>query len=175
MGITLTSTNATTLRDEVDHVVCAGLLIERKSNGSNQSRCRNRAFFITSFWARCYGAKLKRLNSSGLDLHGLDVRFGSIAACQHHIKRTAASGTNPAIQQTNFQNPNLNVCFAQYRTFRLLENRCFKGPLSARSGHSHSARMNSEDKFIVRMYFRSSPAISAAAPWHSRDIHRVTI
>ena len=136
MGITLTSTNATIVRDDVDHVVCAGLLIQRKSNGSSQSRCGNRRFFITSSWAGCYGAKLKHLNSCGLDHHELDVRFGSEAACQHHIKRTAASGTNPAIQQTNFQNPNLNVCFAQYRTFRSSNYQRNDWPLSARSGHS---------------------------------------
>jgi len=63
-------------------------------------------------------------------------RFGSEAACQHHIKRTAASGTNPAIQQTNFQNPNLNVCFAQYRTFRSSNYQRNDWPLSVRSGHS---------------------------------------
>jgi hypothetical protein len=67
------------VREDVDNVICAGLLIERKSNGSSQSRCGNRRFFITSSWAGCYGAKLKRLNSCGLNHHELDVRFGSLA------------------------------------------------------------------------------------------------
>jgi len=43
---------------------------------------------------------------------------------------------NPAVQQTNFQNPNLNVCFAQYRTFRSSNNQRNDWLLSARSGPS---------------------------------------
>ena len=35
-----------------------------------------------------------------------------------------------------------------------------------------SQQPQNPDLFMVRMYFRSSPAISAAAPRHSRDTHR---
>ncbi len=63
-----------------------------------------------------------------------DVRFGSVAAAQHDISPTAASGGNPAVRVANFQNPNLNVCFSQQRPFRAEENHENDGQLTANSG-----------------------------------------
>ena len=63
-----------------------------------------------------------------------NVRFGSQAALQPDFIRMAASGTNPAVHETNYRNPNLNGCFPRKRSFRSLNISKNEGRLSAKSG-----------------------------------------
>jgi len=63
-----------------------------------------------------------------------NVRFGSQADLKVNITPTAASGGKADVQKLKLQNPNLNVCFHQERSFRLLKIRLIEGRLSARSG-----------------------------------------
>ena len=50
---------------------------------------------------------------------------------------TAASGTNPAVCNASFLNPNLNVCFSRKRSFRLSNNHDFDRLLSAHKRTFH--------------------------------------
>ncbi len=62
-------------------------------------------------------------------------RFGSLAALHCYFSSTAASGGKAVVQKTNYQNPKLNVCFHQKRSFKLCEIQRNEGQLTATSGH----------------------------------------
>ena len=63
----------------------------------------------------------------------MNVRFGSLAVVQHHIKRTAAFGGKAVTRQADFRSPMLNVCFHLKRTFNFANSDCFERLLSANS------------------------------------------
>jgi len=63
-------------------------------------------------------------------------RFGSAADLLPDITPTAASGGYPAIQLGILENQILNVCFAQYRTFKSPKYNRNEGQLTAISGRS---------------------------------------
>ncbi len=58
-------------------------------------------------------------------------RCGSQADLFPNTTRTAASGTNPAVQTNNFENPELNDCFPRKRSFTSLNISEIEGRLSA--------------------------------------------
>ena len=62
-------------------------------------------------------------------------RFGSLAALDPDITLTAASGGNPAVQSTDFENQTLSVCFHRKRSFSSPEIHENEEQLTARSGH----------------------------------------
>jgi len=51
----------------------------------------------------------------------------------------AASGTNPAVREVDFQNSNLNDCFTQKRSFKLFEIYYFDGLLSAEAASKETS------------------------------------
>ena len=59
----------------------------------------------------------------------------SLAALFIHSSPTAASGGKAVVQKPKLQNPNLNVCFHQERSFKPVDSRDFQRRLTANSGH----------------------------------------
>ncbi len=67
-----------------------------------------------------------------------NIWFGSLAAPRHRISLMAASGGKAVVRRPDFSSLRLNVRFSRKRSFKTLQNRCFQGPLSARSAHRSS-------------------------------------